>query len=230
MHTTLVTGANRGLGLELSRLHLEDGWRVIAASRTPASPALEELAARHRERLLRPRLDVTEERGIAALAEDLDGQPVDRLILNAGIYGPTATPFGETPVQEWLEVLRVNTIAPLKLAEAFSRQVARSERRQIALITSLMGSIADNSSGGHYPYRSSKAALNMVAKSLAVDLAPLEITVVALHPGWVRTDMGGADATLSIEQSCAGMKRVLDGLRPADSGRFFGWDGTAHPW
>ncbi len=230
MPTLLITGANRGLGLELSRLYLEDGWRVIAASRKPGAAGLEDLYRVHGDRLDRPTLDVTDAAAIAALAAGLEGAPIDLLFHNAGIYGPDDAPFGETPVDEWLEVFRVNAIAPLKLTEALAQNVAASEGKTVAVMTSLMGSIADNGSGGYYPYRSSKAALNAVAKSLSLDLRPLGVKVVVLHPGWARTDMGGAQAPLSTEQSCAGLKQVLDGLGDGANGRFYGWDGTELPW
>lgn len=230
MPTLLITGANRGLGLELTRLYLEDGWRVIAASRRPQSRGLETLAARHPGTLQRPELDVTDPAAIAAVAAEFAGQPIDLLFHNAGVYGPDAAPFGETPADEWLEVFRVNAIAPLKLTEALVQNVASSRGKLVAVMTSLMGSVADNGSGGYYPYRSSKAALNMVAKSLSVDLRALGITVVAIHPGWARTDMGGEQAPLSVGDSCAGVKRVLDGVTDADNGGFLGWDGDRLPW
>ncbi len=230
MPSVLITGANRGLGLELSRLYLDDGWQVIACCREPGAPALVELAAAHGNALARHRLELSDPEQIQALAEGLAGRPLDLLLLNAGVYGPEDAPFGKTPVEEWLEVFRINTVAPLKLTEALVQNVACSERKQIVMVTSLMGSLADNESGGHYPYRSSKAALNMVAKSLSVDLRSLGVTVAVIHPGWVQTDMGGEHAPLTTHEACSGMKRVLDGLQPADSGSFLSWDGERHPW
>ncbi len=139
-------------------------------------------------------------------------------------------PFGEIEERGWLETFRVNTIAPLKIMEAFIDVVAASERKIFASITSRMGSITDNTSGGGYAYRSSKAALNAVAKSAANDLKARGITVVVLHPGWVRTDMGGPNATVSVEESVGKMRQILAEIRLDDSGKFYSFDGSIIPW
>jgi NAD(P)-dependent dehydrogenase (short-subunit alcohol dehydrogenase family) len=129
-----------------------------------------------------------------------------------------------------MEVLRVNTFAPLKLTELLIDNVAASAQRKVGVISSSMGSIADNSYGGAYLYRSSKAALNAVARSMALDLAARGVTVVALSPGWVRTDMGGRKAPLAVADAVQGLRKVLDSLTPADSGTFIDYDGTRLPW
>jgi NAD(P)-dependent dehydrogenase (short-subunit alcohol dehydrogenase family) len=175
------------------------------------------------------RLDVTDGLQVAGLARELAGQPVDILLNNAGIYG-SRTGFGEAGFEVWPQVFQVNVMAPLRLAERFVEQVAQSERKLIVNISSRMGSIAENSSGGGYVYRSSKVALNMVAKSLSIDLAGRGITVVMLHPGWVQTDMGGANATVTASESVVGMRTVIERLTSADNGRFFAYDGTEIPW
>jgi len=232
MKTTLITGANRGIGLEFCRQYAADGWRVLACSRYPEkSDALNKLAAGNPELIKVHALDVADHVEINRLAQFLAGESIDLLINNAGIYPDSdKNGFGHTDYAEWIQAFRINTMAPLKMAEKFAAQVACSEQKTIVTITSKMGSIADNGSGGSYLYRTSKAAVNMVMKSLAIDLKPIGITAVVFHPGWVKTDMGGADALISAEQSVSGIRQVISGLTPADSGKFFGYDGQVIPW
>jgi len=232
MKTTLITGANRGIGLEFCRQYAAAGWHVLACSRHPEkSDALHKLAEQYPELIKIHALDVADPAQIKRLAETLSGASIDLLINNAGIYPASDTKgFGHTDDAEWLAAFRINAIAPLKMAEAFATQIARSKLKTIATITSMMGSIADNNSGGNYLYRSSKAALNMVVKSLAIDLKKAGITATLFHPGWVKTDMGGPNAMISTEQSVSGMRQVISGLSMADSGKFFGYDGREIPW
>jgi NAD(P)-dependent dehydrogenase (short-subunit alcohol dehydrogenase family) len=175
------------------------------------------------------RLDVTDGLHVAGLGRELAGQWIDILINNAGIYG-TRAGFGKTGYEQWPQVFQVNVMGPLRLAEAFVEQIAGSERKLIVNISSRMGSIAENSSGGGYVYRSSKAALNMVVKSLSIDLAERGIAVVAFHPGWVQTDMGGPNGAITAAETVAGMRAVIERLTPADSGKFFSYDGGEIPW
>ncbi len=229
--TVLITGASRGIGLEFARQYASDGWRVHACCRAPGKAGeLQEISESSNGRVAVHALDVTDAGAVQALASELDGENIDVLVNNAGVYGPERQPFGDIDDKEWMRVLRVNTVAPLKVSEAFVEHVARSRRKTVAVLSSLMGSIADNGSGGYYIYRSSKAAVNIVVKSMAVDLKSRGILAVVLHPGWVRTDMGGPSATTSPEESVIGMRKVLDGLTPADSGRFFDFHGEALPW
>lgn len=231
METILVTGANRGIGLELVRQFSREGWRVHACCRRPREAAdLSALAKAAADRVTVHRLEVTDAAALAELARRLKDEAIDILMNNAGIYGRDRAPGGLPDEKAWLEVLRVNTIAPLRIASALIEPVARSRRRVIASMSSRMGSIQDNRSGGYHPYRASKAALNMVMKSLSVDLAGRGITAVVLSPGWVRTDMGGSGAPLSVEQSVTGLRRVLLSLTPADTGRFIEHDGSDVPW
>jgi NAD(P)-dependent dehydrogenase (short-subunit alcohol dehydrogenase family) len=230
--TALITGANRGIGLEFCRQYAAEGWRVLACSRYPEkSDALNNLAAGNPELIKVHALDVADHVEINRLAQVLADESIDLLINNAGIYPDSdKSGFGHTDYAEWMQAFRINTMAPLMMSEAFAAQIARGKQKTIVTISSKMGSIADNSGGGSYLYRSSKAAVNMVVKSLAIDLKPLGITAVVFHPGWVKTDMGGPNAMISAEQSVSGIRQVISGLSPADSGKFFGYDGQVIPW
>ena len=175
-------------------------------------------------------LDVADHAQIEHLSQVLDGESLELLINNAGIYPDSdKRGFGHTDYAEWMQAFRINTMAPLKMAELFAAQIARSKQKTIVTITSKMGSIADNG-GGNYLYRSSKTAVNMVVKSLAIDLKLSGITAVVFHPGWVKTDMGGPNTLISTEQSVFGMRQVINQLTIADSGKFFGYDGQVISW
>lgn len=224
MPSVLITGANRGIGLEFARQYAADGWQVIATCRRPDAAA--ELAKLPVE--IHP-LDVTDFDAVAALAQKLTGRGIDILLNNAAHVGTTQN-FGMVDTDEWAQVMALNVMAPLKMAEAFISHVARSRRKLIACMSSKMGSIANNTTGGNYIYRSSKAALNAVVKSLSVDLAPRGIAAVALHPGWVKTEMGGPDAVLTADASASRLRRVLDGVTLAQTGRFIGFDGSEVSW
>nr|VFK60947.1 MAG: Short-chain dehydrogenase [Candidatus Kentron sp. UNK]VFK69512.1 MAG: Short-chain dehydrogenase [Candidatus Kentron sp. UNK] len=233
MPTILITGANRGIGLELSRQYAEDGWTVLACCRAPENAhALNDWATRSDDAIRIHALDVTDDVGRAALVADLQGRPIDILLNNAGVSGDWATQgFGLCRAGEWLEVLHINVVAPMLLTQDLMENVAASERRIIANMSSGIGSISEaDAMEGRYLYRSSKAALNMVSKLCAADLAARGITVVALHPGWVRTDMGGPDATLSVEESATTLRKNLAGVTFADSGRLMDMDGGTIPW
>jgi len=226
MPTVLVTGANRGIGLEFARQYAADGWRVHAACRRPdTADDLKAVAGDVRIH----KLDVSDDRQIADLAQELSGEPLDVLINNAGVMG-ARTGLGETDTGVWLDTFRINTIAPLHMVECFLNHLERGQQKRIVNLTSRMGSIADNTSGGYYIYRSSKAALNAVTKSLAIDLAPRGIIAVVFHPGWVQTDMGGPGATISPAQSVGAMRAKIAALTAGDSGSFFNYDGSQIPW
>ncbi len=226
MPTVLVTGANRGLGLEFVRQYVTDGWRVHACCRAPAEAT--QLNALSGDIEVH-RLDVAEFAAVGALAERLDGEPLDVLVNNAGIYGRRQS-LGAIDYEGWTEVLRTNALAPVAVTEAFLPHLERGLLKRVALVTSQMGSIADNSSGNYYAYRSSKAALNAAGRSLAVDLAPRGIIVLLLHPGWVRTDMGGPGGKIDPPESVTGMRRGIADAKPGDSGRFYRYNGTEIPW
>lgn len=230
MPSILLTGANRGLGLEAARQYRDAGWRVYACCRSPEKASeLQAVAAASSGQVTIHALDVTDHARIEALARELHNVALDVLLNNAGIYGPGKMRVGNINYHRWAEVFAVNTMAPMKMTECFVEHVARSDRKIIVAITSLMGSIAEND-GGHYLYRSSKAALNMVFRGLSIELRPQQIIAVVLHPGWVQTDMGGPEAPLKPPESVRGMRGVIDRLRPEDSGRFLNYDGSEIPW
>lgn len=223
MPSVLITGANRGLGLEFTRQYAADGWHVIACCRKPAeASALKEIKGD----VTVEALDVADDGEIVKLARKLKGESIDLLINNAGVYGPRSG----SDTDAWLDVIRTNTIAPFRMVEAFAPHVARSKLKTIANITSVMGSIASNDSGGAPVYRSSKAALNVVMKGLSRELKGQGVTVALFHPGWVKTDMGGASAPVAIPDSIGGLRKAIARLTPADTGKFFNYDGKPLPW
>lgn len=232
MPTTLITGANRGIGLEFVRQYAAAGWQVHATCRAPQkATALQALADRYHSQITLHALDVADFTAIDHLAARLAGSAIDLLLNNAGIYPDRASRgFGDIDYAAWEMAFRVNAMAPLRLAEAFVQHVAHSGQKKMAFLTSKMGSMGDNGSGGAYAYRSSKAALNAVAKSLAIDLAPHGISVAILHPGWVKTDMGGPNAWITPEQSVHGLRRQIERLDLASTGRFIDYDGKVVPW
>ncbi len=231
MSTVLVTGANRGLGLEFARQYAADGWKVYAACRDPdAAQELAQVAAESGGAIRVLALEVTDAASVRAAAQSLAGEAIDLLINNAGVGSPKKQRLGSLDYAAWAHVLDVNTLGPMRVVEAFLDSVAKGGDRKIVTLTSAMGSIADNGSGGSYAYRSSKAAVNIVMKSLSIDLAPRGITCVVVHPGWVRTDMGGPDGKLTPTQSVTALRRLIAGLKPEDTGRFFNYDGKTYPW
>jgi NAD(P)-dependent dehydrogenase (short-subunit alcohol dehydrogenase family) len=218
MATVLITGANRGIGLEFARQYSADGWDVVTTVREH-SAELDSLNVRIEH------LDMHDLHAVAHFGEKLES--LDLLIANAGMYGPKSV-ISERDGDGWLETFSVNTIAPFLLAQSVLPLVARSDGKLVAVSTK-MGSIEDNTSGGYIAYRSSKSALNSAWRSLAVDNRGT-VTCAVLHPGWVQTRMGGSSAPLSPEQSVAGMRKVIHGLGPDQSGRFFSYDGSEIPW
>jgi NAD(P)-dependent dehydrogenase (short-subunit alcohol dehydrogenase family) len=231
MPTILITSANRGLGLEFATQYLSEGWQVFAACRQPqAADKLERLAGGAPDRIGIFALDVTDGASVAALAKRLAREPVDVLLNTAGIIGPTGQRAGHVDYEAWTQVLDVNTLGPMRVTEALIEHVARSERKLVVTLTSGMGSITDNTSGGSIVYRTSKAAVNMAMRSAALDLRPRGISCVVVNPGWVRTDMGGPNATLSAEASVTAQRRLIDKLGLEQSGKFFNYDGREYPW
>lgn len=231
MATAVITGASRGIGLALTQQLLERGDTVIAGVRNPhRADDLHGLAQAHADQLEIIRLDVTDDDDIARCKAHLDDRKLDLLIHNAGIFGVRADTFGACDEAGWIDALRTNCIAPRKITEALFENLKAAEAPRLAFITSKMGSMGDNQSGGAYVYRSSKAALNAVAVSLAQDLAPAGIMTLILHPGWVRTNMGGPNGEIDTETSARRLLEHIDMATEADCGRFIDIDGTTIPW
>ena len=223
MATVLVTGCDTGLGVEFARQYAAEGHRVIATCLDPAT-ASETSAIRGNIDVVK--LDVTDHAAIEALSRRLSGDAIDVLLNNAGIGRPHP-PFGETDYDNWRRILETNLIAPMKIAESFVEQVARSENKSMAFVSSRMGSIALNNSGGSYSYRSSKAGLNMIVKTLAIDLGPRHICVLALHPGWAMTEPG---ARVPVAESVAGMLGVINRAGRHHTGSFVTYHDQPLPW
>ena len=231
MSTLLITGANRGIGLELSKQYFSMGWDVHACCRSPKkAKALSLLEKNGRGRFFVHALDVRDEAQLEKLQEMLKNKPVDVLLNNAGIHAKGASEFGQCDDDVWEEAVQVNLLAPMKMMEYFVDNVASSQLKTIANMSSKMGSIADNSSGGSYAYRATKAALNAVTVSAAQDLKYRDIIVLILHPGWVRTDMGGPGGELSVEQSAKMLIKLIGSADMSVSGKFLDIDGTEIPW
>lgn len=225
MPTLLITGANRGIGLELTKRYLADGWDVIACCRAPKEAKA--LAALQGSLTLEA-LEVTDDAAVDALAAKYRDRPIDLLLNNAGIYGNRDGAKTISDFDSFRQVLAVNTVAPVKMALAFLPCLQKAKGK-IATISSRMGSIAEGP-GGAYVYRTSKAAVNAAMHNLAMDIKADGITVIVLHPGWVKTDMGGASAAIEVATSGAGLKKVIDGATLKDTGKFFNYDGGEIPW
>lgn len=216
--TVLVTGAGRGLGRTLAELYAAAGWRVLRCMRQPTDGALP--------------LDVADAGSIAALGETLAGQPIDIVINNAAIRGDTGG-LSSLEAGDFLEVMRINALAPLLIARALRPNLAAGTRKVLVNISSRAGSLAEGTlddDDGDYAYRCSKAALNMATVKLAQDFASDGIAVISLHPGWVRTDMGGDEAAIDVGTSAGGLKVLIDGTTMAESGGFRAYDGRTVAW
>ena len=226
MATVLITGANRGIGLELTRQYAAAGWDVIACCRKPKEATA---LLKVKGKIELKTLDVTKPASIKKLAADLKGRAIDVLLNNAGILGHRVG-FGKADAKEFLSIIQVNALGPLLMTEAFWGHVKRSKEKKIVAITSGMGSIASGANGGSYAYRSSKAALNMVMANAALDLKEKGLSLAVISPGWVQTDMGGKGAPLKVGDSAAGIIKVIDGLTLESSGSFFNYNGDKLPW
>jgi NAD(P)-dependent dehydrogenase (short-subunit alcohol dehydrogenase family) len=230
MKTVFITGANRGLGLELATQYAQNEWSVIACCRDLSSASeLAQLANTYRNITLHT-LDVTDENQILALGQSFKGHPIDVLIHNAGVAGNQCETIGNMDQKGWLDVLSINTIAPALVTQTLLDNILASERKTIIGMTSILASIDDNRSGGRYSYRASKAALNQIIKSLACELSSQGIKTMAIHPGWVQTDMGGPDGKITTAQSVEGIINVIANIEVKHSGSFFTYDGTQLPW
>ena len=232
MLTVLITGANRGLGLEFVRQYLRDGWRVIAACRKPEQATeLNALETDNHGKIEIHALEITDNNAIHALAAQLEGTAIDVFIQNAGIDHEDG--FRQTGYADRLQIFRINTLPILIIAEAFIDHIAAGDQKKLVYISSLKASTtvsAGHTGGGQYSYRASKAAGNSIIKALSYDLAEQGIITAAISPGWVRTDMGGPHAPLSPEESVTMVRQVIDNLTPDNSGGYFNQDGKTNPW
>lgn len=222
--TVLVTGANRGLGLEFVKQLQEKGYTVIGTARKPASATeLKATGARVEQ------LDVASQASVDALAKTLKGVPIDILINNAGMANRADSSLETLDFDAMERTFQVNSLGPLRVTQALLPNLKAGEQKNIINITSRLGSI-ELSTGGLYSYRTSKTALNQINKIVSVELAPQGFTSIVMHPGWVKTDMGGAEADLTIPESISGMLNVIDDLSVDKTGMFFGFDGKQIPW
>ena len=226
MPTVLVTGASRGLGREFCRQYAGRGWRVIATMRDPDRASPFDCAG-----IERFRLDVGDRDRILELARELEGDAIDLLVNNAGLWaGDEEERFGAFSDEQWMEQLRVHVLGTMAMCEAFAPHVAASEKKLIVQISSGNGSLSREDNPGYYPYNSTKAALNMITRGMAFDLRGKGVTVVALSPGYVATDMSGPDADLRPEESVSAMCALIERLGAADSGGFRRHTGAVYPW
>ena len=240
MPTVFITGSSRGLGLEFVRQYAEDNWSVIASCREPLkAEKLQALSKAHKNIRIEA-LDVCDEKAIKQLAKKLASEAIDLLINNAGIYSGSplkgqatdhdeSQAFGSLDAEAWVKVLRANSIAPIMLIEAFLPNLIKSTGRKVVNITSRMGSIAEM--GANYlAYRSSKAALNAAMRVIAHDLKTEKIAIINLHPGWVKTDMGGSNASLEIPKSIGFMRKTIADIGLKDTSQFLNYDGKVIQW
>jgi len=236
MATVLITGANRGLGLEFAKQYAEDGWEVLGTARDRQNATELQDLSKKSKNVHVLELDLSKEDSIHKLAGELKGRAIDVLIQNSGIYPREGQKIGQIDYNGWGEAFETNVLGPMRVTEALLENVAASERKQIAFISSSMASLKAVQGGSvalagtSYQYRSSKTALNMASLILAKELEPRGISVVIIDPGWVKTDMGGPRAQLTPEQSISGIRKVLAGDPKELAGKFVGHDGTPRPW
>lgn len=225
MPTALILGASRGLGLEFTRQYLDEGWRVLASHRSEASR--QQLRALGADPY---RIDVLDDRDLAGFAWQMDGEQIDVIIVNAGVYGPRDSGLGKPPSREVFDsVMHTNVLATLKLLPLLGPLVVASHGT-LALLSTRMASISTVSGNYGLLYRTSKAAVNLIGRLAHTELAPRGGRVVMLHPGWVRTDMGGPNAEIDVSESVAGMRQVIADRDGHPGGNFYDWRGREVPW
>lgn len=226
MSRVMITGASRGVGAELARQYAAAGDDVIACVRdAEATPGIDDI----RDSVTVQQMDTGDPDSIAAAAEAIGDGPIDVLINNAGAVGGMRQSIDDLDVEEWHRTLNVNTIGPLLIARAFKSNLAASGDGKLMNVTSQLAA-STWPMGGMYIYSSTKAGLSKIAQALAIDWKEEPITVALMHPGWVKTDMGGPHADITSEESASGIRDVIAGLTKADSGKFYKWNGEIHPW
>lgn len=221
MATVLITGANRGIGLEMARQYADNGWDVIGTAREPEKA--KELNALDNVKTIQ--LDAVDDSSVSNFTAEIGDRAIDLYINNAGIFGPH-----EFDPDGWLDLFNVNVVAPVKLANTLKDNVAKSDGKKMVVISSQVGSIAENENGDMMYYRTSKAAVNQAWKSLSNQWKDDGLTLAMMHPGWVQTDMGGAHADLTPEESVTGMRQVIDNLNQTQTGSFHDYSGRKIPW
>ena len=240
MSSILITGANRGLGLEFCQQYSQDNWRVFACCRDPdAADALDSIAVASAGRVTIHKMDTNISEEVSAVAAELQGESIDILINNAGVadsYGIGVFEGKDDPdlnnydMEGWQEVLNTNVISPGRVSGAFAEHVATSEKKLIVMMASGLSSIANTWQGGRYAYRTSKAALNMLMRGIGAWLEPRGVTVVSIAPGWTRTELGGPNANNSVEEAISGVRSVIERLSLEDTGSYWNFDGQRLPW
>ena len=221
MATAIITGANRGLGLEMAKQYSANGWHVIGTAREPEKAA--ELQAIDNVKVLQ--LDAADDASVKSFAEQIGDQPIDLFINNAGSFGPS-----EFDPDAWLDLFNVNVIGPVRLANALKENVAKSADKKMVVLSSQVGSIAENETGSMMYYRTSKAAVNQAWNCLAQQWKDEGLTLAMMHPGWVQTDMGGENADLTPQESVEGMRSFIDGLTHDQNAKFYDYSGREVPW
>ena len=232
MPNILITGSNRGIGLEWVRQYVEIGWRVYATCRFPEEAEALNLLAQQHTNLSVHRLDVTHPEEIQAIANELRTQALDILVNNAGVYFERwgKDKLGSIDYGDWLQTYDVNVLGAVRVTEALRNSLAQGKQRLVVMTTSHMGSIADIAGPNDYAYRSSKAALNATVQGLVHELKPLGIGILLVHPGWVRTRMGGNSGRFTVSESVNNMRELVKNFELRDSGRFYRYDGAIIPW
>lgn len=236
MGTWLVTGANRGIGLEYVRQLASAGETVIATARNPAEAAELAILAEANDNVRLEALDLEDRASVIALGQRLEGVAIDVLLNNAGLYGGSWDNASHRQSHDsmdydlWEQIMRVNVLAPFQMVQVLRANLSASERKLVINMSSDLGSIANNAQGQSYAYRSSKAALNMVTKGLSVELANQGFTVISMAPGWTQTDLGGTSAQWPVAESVANQLKVIAGLTAQDNGRFVNLLGNNVPW
>lgn len=228
----VVTGAGRGIGLELCRLLVDREWTVLACPRRMGAGNLAKLGQEHPWHLHRIPMDVRDEGSVGAAVSEINRRVkhVDLLINNAGVYPKQKRGLEELEIDDVIDAVDVNAVGPLRVIRCFLPLLRRGKGKRLVQVTSLMGSLEDNRSGGSYAYRMSKCALNMAVRNLAHELGPDGFVCLAVHPGWVRTRMGGSEAPLEIGAAAEEMLRVMLEAGPEDNGAFKGPGGKNLPW
>ena len=236
MVTVLITGASRGLGLEFVKQYQKSGAKIFACCRNPENANnLMKLANESNGQTTLFQMDVSNPKEVLSTAKELNGCNIDYLINNAGILGtdfdqPMKGAFGSVDYESWEETMLVNVLGPFGVCEAFVNHVSGSKNRLMVFVSTHMASITALSEGGFYPYRSSKAALNLLVKGLSIDLKDRGIRTLSFHPGWVKTDMGTDSAPVEVSDSISGMREVISSYSSPRTGEFINYDGTPYPW